>query len=119
MTTSAQFVFKVLPHAAWRDACDRGAFDGSADDVRDGFIHLSLREQLAGTLAKHFRAQRDLLLVQFASDALGDALRWEISRGGALFPHLYGPLPTQKALAIHALPLGADNVPILPEEFAC
>jgi uncharacterized protein (DUF952 family) len=79
---------------------------------------LSLREQLAGTLAKHFRGQHDLVLIQFEARAFGDALRWEVSRGGEKFPHLYGPLPTQEAVAVCELQLGIDGVPQLPEEFA-
>lgn len=120
MTTSRQFVFKVLPRSAWDEACRVGAFAGSADDMRDGFIHLSASHQLAGTLAKHFRGQHDLVLISFAADVLGDALRWEVSRGGDEFPHLYAPLPTAAAGAVHALQLGIDDVPVLPEEFtAC
>ena len=117
MTTARQFVFKVLPRGAWNEACSAGAYSGSADDLRDGFIHLSLREQLPGTLAKHFRGQEDLVLVQFEADALGEALRWEASRGGALFPHLYAPLPTHNAITVHDLELAGD-VPALPEGFA-
>jgi uncharacterized protein (DUF952 family) len=118
MTTSRQFVFKVAPRAAWEDARGTGRYAGSADDLRDGFIHLSLREQLADTLAKHFRGQHDLVLIQFETASFGDALRWEASRGGALFPHLYAELPTANARAVHELALGIDGVPVLPEEFA-
>jgi len=117
MSDARQFVYKVLPRDAWRDACRTGSYAGSADDRRDGFIHLSLCEQLPGTLAKHFRGQGDLVLVQFATETLGDALRWEASRGGALFPHLYAPLPTDRALAVHDIQL-VDDVPALPEEFS-
>ena len=91
-SASAQRVFKVATRAAWEDACRRGAFAGSADDRRDGFIHLSVEHQLAGTLARHFRGARDLVLVEFDAAALGSALRWEPSRGGDLFPHLYAEL---------------------------
>jgi uncharacterized protein (DUF952 family) len=72
MTTTRQFVFKVASRAHWLAACHKGAFLGSADDLKDGFIHLSLREQLPATLAKHFRDQHDLVLVQFAARTLGD-----------------------------------------------
>jgi len=118
MTTSEQFVFKVTPRAAWDEGCRAGNYAGSADDLRDGFIHLSTREQLAGTLAKHFRGQHDLVLIQFEAGVLGDALRWEVSRGGQLFPHLYDALPAAMARAVHQLTLGIDGVPSLPEEFA-
>jgi uncharacterized protein (DUF952 family) len=118
MTTARQFVFKVMPRAAWEDACRSGVFIGSADDVRDGYIHLSTREQIAGTLAKHFRDNHDLVLIQFETHVLGEPLRWEVSRGGDLFPHLYAALPTASAGAVLALPLGTDGVPMLPKELA-
>jgi uncharacterized protein (DUF952 family) len=118
MTTLQQFVYKVAPRTAWDAACRTGTYEGSADDLRDGFIHLSSREQLAGTLAKHFHGQDDLVLIQFETRALGEALRWEVSRGGQLFPHLYTGLPTQQALAIRALLLSDDGVPMLPEDLA-
>lgn len=119
MTSARQYVFKVLSRAAWEAACQRGEFSGSADDLRDGYIHMSLREQLASTLAKHFRHQDDLVLVQFEVLKLGDNLRWEISRGGQAFPHLYAPLPTAPARAVYPLSLGADGVAQLPDELAC
>lgn len=118
MTSPRQFVFKVATHAAWQEACRTGSFAGSADDLRDGFIHLSTSEQLAGTLAKHFRGQHDLVLIRFETRLFGDALRWEASRGGEQFPHLYATLSTATACAVHALQLGTDSVPTLPEEFA-
>jgi len=119
MKPSRAVVFKVSPRAAWEAACQAGAFTGSADDQRDGFIHLSLASQLAGTLAKHFRGQNDLLLIEFNAHELGDALRWEISRGGEEFPHLYSALPTAIATATHSLRLDDDGVPRLPEGFQC
>jgi len=119
MTASRTVVFKVSPRTAWEAACQAGAFTGSPDDQRDGFIHLSLASQLAGTLAKHFRGQNELLLIQFNAHELGDALRWEISRGGVEFPHLYSALPTAIATATYALRLDDDGVPKLPEGFEC
>ena len=118
MTTPHQFVYKVAPRAAWDAACRSGTYEGSADDRRDGYIHLSSREQLAGTLAKHFRDQDDLVLIQFETHALGEALRWEASRGGQLFPHLYAGLPTREATAVRALHPGIDGIPVLPEDLA-
>ena len=118
MTTARQFVFKVMPRAAWEDAYRSGVFIGSADDERDGYIHLSTREQIAGTLAKHFRGKHDLVLIQFETHILGEALRWEVSRGGEIFPHLYTALPTANADTVFVLALGTDGVPMLPKEFA-
>jgi len=111
-----RFVFKVAARSAWDKARRSGAFKGSDDDLRDGFVHLSAWHQLAGTLARHFKGQADLVLVQFDTDALGHDLKWERSRGGDLFPHLYAALPTALARATYALNLDADGVPIVPED---
>jgi len=94
-----------------------GRYDGSSDDRRDGFIHFSAADQLGGTLAKYFRDRPDLVLVAFETAALGDALKFEPSRGGDLFPHLYGSLPTALALWQRPLELGADGVPLVKEEW--
>jgi uncharacterized protein (DUF952 family) len=118
MTTTRQLVFKVVPRAQWDVACRNGTFAGSADDERDGFIHLSTEMQLAGTLAKHFRGRDDLVLVGFDAHALGKKLVWEVSRGGDHFPHLYTSLPTALALSLHELRLGDDGVPQTPEDFS-
>ena len=100
-------VYKIMTRDDWAAALKAGVFQGSDDDKRDGFIHLSAKEQIAGTLAKHFAGQKDLLLIAFEAEALGAALRWEESRGGALFPHLYGPLdPT---LAVSVEPSGSGS----------
>lgn len=120
MSPFPQHVYKVMQRIAWEPAHAAGAYAGSADDRRDGFIHLSTASQLAGTLAKHFRGQRDLLLIEFETLQLGAALLWEPSRGGDLFPHLYAPLPTRHAMRVRALHLGADEIPQLPEDLtAC
>lgn len=97
-------VFKICPKHAWQSACERGAYTGSADDQRDGFIHLSAAHQVEATLARHFAGQSDLVLVAFAENNLV-GLKWEASRGGQLFPHVYGTLPTAKAAWVKDLPL--------------
>lgn len=107
-------VFKIVIAAEWRAAERAGIFTGSADDERDGFIHLSTASQLPETAAKHFAGQADLLLVAFEDTALGPALRWEKSRGGALFPHLYGALDPRAARWAQPLPLGADGAHVFP-----
>jgi uncharacterized protein (DUF952 family) len=86
-------VFKLIDRASWRAAESAGLFAGSVVDARDGFIHFSTAAQVRETAARHFAGQSDLLLVAIEAAALGDALRWEPSRGGDLFPHLYGALP--------------------------
>ena len=108
-------IFKICPAALWRDAERAGVFDGSAVDLRDGFIHFSTAGQVAETAAKHFAGERDLVLVAVDAAALGDALRWEPSRGGALFPHLYGPLRVSAVRRVDPLPLGADGRHVFPE----
>lgn len=108
-------VFKLVRKDDWAAACRSGLYRGSADDQRDGFIHLSAAHQLAGTAARHFRGQDDLLLVSFRARDLGDALKWEKSRGGDLFPHFYGALETGLALESRALQLGEDGIPLTPE----
>ena len=111
-------IFKIVEHEAWSAACRNGFYGGSVDDVRDGFIHFSAPHQVHGTAAKHFRGKPDLLIVAFDERKLGDALKWETSRGGDLFPHLYGALSTSLALWQKPLPLDADGVPVLPEDIA-
>jgi uncharacterized protein (DUF952 family) len=85
-------IYKICERASWRLAEQTGTYGGSEADVRDGFIHFSTAAQLAGTMAKHFSGQRELVLVAVDADALGPALKWERSRGGELFPHLYAAL---------------------------
>jgi uncharacterized protein (DUF952 family) len=111
-----RIVFKIASADGWAAACRSGAFAGSAADIRDGFIHLSARHQLAETAAKHFAGQANLLLIAFDAATLGAALEWEVSRGGDLFPHLFEPLPTAAALWTKLLPLGEDGLPRLPED---
>lgn len=116
----ANIVFKICTAAEWQAACAAGRYDGSAADARDGFIHFSARHQLAGTAQKHFHGIANLVLVAVDAPRLGPALRWETSRGGDLFPHLYGPLDAAAALWTLPLPLDADGVPVIPTEvLAC
>lgn len=117
-TSSSNTVFKIATSAQWHDAVVRGAFDGSADDLRDGFIHLSAHHQLQGTLAKHFARQTDLVLIAFDVSQLGTALKWEASRGGDLFPHLYAPLETRFALWQKPIRVDSAGVPLVPEDIS-
>jgi uncharacterized protein (DUF952 family) len=111
-------VYKILTEAAFREAERKGHFAGSADDLRDGFIHLSAAHQLEETLAKHFAGQDGLLLVAVDPARLGAPLKWEASRGGALFPHLYAKLDLAAVLWTARLSLGEDRVHLLPEGVA-
>jgi uncharacterized protein (DUF952 family) len=101
--THLAVIYKILNAEVWRAALARGAFEGAGIDLADGYIHFSTASQVEETAAKHFAGQDDLLLVAVEAEKLGDKLVYEVSRGGALFPHLYAPLPT--ALAKFALPL--------------
>lgn len=84
-------------------------FRGAPVDLSDGFIHFSTATQAAETAAKHFAGQSDLLLLHIDSAKLGDKLKWEPSRGGALFPHLYGELALAAVTKVDSLPLGSDG----------
>ena len=102
-------VYKIVPRALWLEAEETGAFAGAPVDIADGFIHLSAADQVVETARRHFDGQSDLLLVAVESEALGSALRWEASRGGALFPHLYGPMPMAAPAWAKPLPLGPEG----------
>lgn len=102
-------IYKIVDGPPWRDAERAGVFTGAAVDAADGFIHFSTAAQVEETSARHFAHRDGLLLVAVSSAQLGEALRWEPSRGGALFPHLYGPLPMRAVLWVRPLPLGSDG----------
>jgi uncharacterized protein (DUF952 family) len=107
-------IFKICTAAEWREAERDGVYRGSAVDRRDGFIHFSTAEQAAETAAKHFAGQRDLVLVAVDETALGDGVKWEPSRGGALFPHLYRDLALAAVIKAVPLPIGDDGVHRFP-----
>ena len=102
-------IYKIVPAALWRAAEDDGTFRGAPVDHADGFIHFSTADQAEETAAKHFAGQGDLLLVAVDPRKLGDALRWETSRGGAEFPHLYAALDIAAVAWIRPLPLAEDG----------
>jgi len=107
-------IYKIVPQALWREAEAKGRFDGAPVDLADGFIHFSTADQVRETAARHFAGQSGLLLAAIDGDRLGPALRYEPSRGGALFPHLYGPLALDTVSWVKPLPLGADGSHIFP-----
>lgn len=107
-------VYKIVSRTAWEAAQAAGVFEGAAIDQRDGYIHLSTAAQAQETARLHFRGQPDLVVAAFEAAALGGGLRWEASRGGQLFPHLYGPLDPRLAAALHPAPLDEEGVPQLP-----
>lgn len=107
-------IYKILSAEAWRAAVAAGRFTGVGIDHQDGYIHFSPAEQAEETARKHFAEARDLVLVAVDPRPLGAALKWEPSRGGALFPHLYGALELEAVLWVKPLPLGPDGRHVFP-----
>jgi len=108
-------VFKICSHASWREAEAAGRYGGAPVDVTDGYIHLSTATQVGETATKHFAGQSDLVLIAIDTDVLGSALKWEPSRGGDLFPHLYGDLPVAAVSWVRPLPIGAKGRHVFPD----
>ena len=108
-------VFKICSHAAWRAAKAAGRYAGAPVDVADGYIHLSTAAQVGETAAKHFAGQSDLVLIAIDTGLFADALKWEPSRGGDLFPHLYNDLPVAAVSWVRPLPIGADGRHVFPD----
>ena len=106
-------IYKILPRNEWDAAQAGGRFTGSAVDRQDGYIHFSTAKQAQETARRHFHGQAGLVVLEIEADDLGAALRWEPSRGGALFPHLYGVLDVAHVRAVTEAPLDADGVPHL------
>lgn len=106
-------IYKILGRDEWEKALAQGVFEGSAVDRQDGFIHFSAAHQLRETVRRHFARRSDLILAEVDAETLGPELKWEASRGGDLFPHLYAPLAVARIR--HAAPLpwqgGEHNFP--------
>ena len=103
-------IYKIVTTHLWAEAQASGTFQGAPIDLQDGFIHFSTAAQVAETAARHFAGQSDLMLFTVAEADLGDALRWEPSRGGDLFPHLYEALPIARVAWAKPLPLRDDGL---------
>ncbi len=111
------FVYKICPRPAWLEAVRTGALAPSEADRRDGFVHLSAAHQVRATAAKHFAGQPELVLLTVAASRAADgALRWEVSRGGDRFPHLYEPLTPAHVVRLDPLALGADGAHVFPAD---
>jgi len=104
-------IYKILSAEAWAAAQAVGVFEGSPVDHADGYIHFSTADQAQETARRHFTGQVDLVLLTVDTEMLGQALRWEPSRGGDLFPHLYSALPTSAVTRARAIALGPDGAP--------
>jgi uncharacterized protein (DUF952 family) len=115
---SVPLIYKICPVLLWREAEAAGRFAGAAIDLTDGYIHFSTGEQVRETAAKHFAGQQGLLLIAVDDATLGDALRYEPSRGGALFPHLYAPLAPRTVRWVAPLRQDRNGQHIIPEDVA-
>lgn len=109
-----RIIYHMCREEEWARAVPAGSYPGSSQDAADGFIHFSTAVQVVESAAKHRAGQTGLLLLTVDAAALGPALRWEPSRGGQLFPHLYGALPVSAVLAADPLPLGPDGRHVFP-----
>ncbi|WP_296596407.1 DUF952 domain-containing protein [Phenylobacterium sp.] len=107
-------IYKILPRSEWEAALRFGVFKGSAIDLQDGYIHFSTAPQAPETARRYFKDLPDLVVLEVEGDDLGAALKWEPSRGGDLFPHLYADLDCAHVRAVHEAPLGEDGVPATP-----
>ena len=105
-----KLIYKICDAALWQKAEHHGSFTGAEIDIQDGYIHFSTAAQVAETAEKHFRGREGLVLVAIDSETLD--IRWETSRGGDLFPHLYADLPAETAISITPMHLNEDGVPI-------
>lgn len=114
MGHTADRIYKLVPAAAWRQAEVLGRFTGSPVDVADGFIHCSTAAQVAETASRHFTGVDDLLLVTVSAPAVEPWLRWEPSRGGALFPHVYADLPLSAVRSVVPVSLDGDGRHVFP-----
>jgi len=106
---SAATAFKIITADDWAAAQLAGAYEGSAVDRADGYIHLSTAEQLVETARRHYAGRNDLRLLEVDLAPLGETVVWEASRGGALFPHIYGPLPTRAVVADRSMTVSAEG----------
>tara|TARA_Y100000815_G_scaffold190648_1_gene174066 strand:+ start:1349 stop:1741 length:393 start_codon:yes stop_codon:yes gene_type:complete len=111
---NTMLIFKIFRRPEWEEFRAAGSTDGAPVDIADGFIHFSTAEQVTETAAQHFTSESDLVLVAFDPDTMGADLKWETSRGGALFPHLYRQLRMNEVIWDKSLPLGATGH-IFPE----
>lgn len=112
------FAFKILTRDQWNQWRAGDLFTGAPVDIADGYIHLSTRDQVRETAEKHFAGQDDLILAMIDLAALGDAVQWEPSRGGALFPHVYGTIPMSAVTTKAVLRLDSTGQHVFPAGFA-
>lgn len=114
MSSHPAVAYKVLTAEEIAELLENGSFAGAPVDLADGYVHMSIAEQVRGTVDKHFAGQHDLHIAAIDLAALGELIRWEVSRGGALFPHLYAQLPLDAVIAHAPLQRATDGSVILP-----
>ncbi|HZW46721.1 MAG TPA: DUF952 domain-containing protein [Microvirga sp.] len=108
-------IYKICPESLWREAESTNSFKGAPVDIQDGYLDFSTAKQVRETADRHFAGQSGLLLIAIDADKLGPALRYEPSRGGDLFPHLYAPLALSAVLWVKPLPIGPDGRHVFPD----
>lgn len=113
---SAQIAYRLATPERWAEVMAEGVFTGDPHDVADGFIHLSAAGEVEGTLIKHYNDHQRLLLVGIDLESLGDTVRWEVSRGGALFPHVYGHIPAASVRSLRHIRRNDDGDWVLPAD---
>ncbi len=116
MENTPTYIYKIATPDQWEEATSLGVFKGAPIDLQDGYIHFSTAEQAKETAAKHFHGQKNLKLVKVATEPLGELLKWEVSRGGALFPHLYAELKTDDAISVISLEHDEAGGHVFPED---
>jgi len=107
-------IYHVCRRTEWQYAQTTGVYNGSSQDAADGFTHFSGPAQVKASVAKHRAGQDNLVIIAVNQQLLGETLKWEVSRGGQLFPHLYGPLPLSAVKWTADLPLGPDGAHVFP-----
>jgi len=110
----SEMIYHMCRKDEWETALRSGSYEGSSQDEADGFIHFSTAIQVRTSASKHRAGQSGLVLLTVDPVPLGESLKWEPSRGGDLFPHLYGPLPISAVISVEPLPLGDDGVHVFP-----
>ena len=116
MENTPTYIYKIATQDQWEEAINLGVFKGAPIDLQDGYIHFSTAEQAKETAAKHFHGQKNLKLVKVATEPLGELLKWEVSRGGALFPHLYAELKTDDVISVVSLEHDETGGHVFPED---
>jgi uncharacterized protein (DUF952 family) len=113
-----ELIYKIIRRAEWEQAIKAGAYTGSIDDRRDGFLHFSAASQVRTTFDKHFSNETELLIVSVDAARLGSKVKWEVSRGGEKFPHLYGVLALEAVQSAVPIRRDAQGRPIFPPEIS-